>query len=181
LGRKLSLFVSAIGMGVLFYIIGALLKTFPPNPNASEPSPASKAMAAMLYIYVCFYSLGWGPLPWVYSSDIFPTRTRHYGLAVASASQWLWNFVISYNTPMWITSLGWKIFIMYATLNIGAMGTFSLVIPETKGRSLEEMDILFGAVSAETRRQDIERQQATLERPGDEDLSSTSSNNKVRV
>ena len=32
-----------------------------------------------------------GPLPWVYVADIFPTRTRHYGLAVASASQWLWS------------------------------------------------------------------------------------------
>jgi len=91
LGRKLSLFISAIGMGTLFFIIGALLKSFPPDPKASEPPPASKAMAAMLYIYVCFYSLGYGPLPWVYSSDIFPTRTRHYGLAVASASQWLWS------------------------------------------------------------------------------------------
>ena len=91
LGRKLSLFISAIGMGTLFFIVGALLKSFPPDPTASEPSAAGKAMAAMLYIYVCFYSLGWGPLPSVYSADIFPTRTRHYGLAVASASQWLWS------------------------------------------------------------------------------------------
>jgi len=91
LGRKLSLFISAIGMGATFFIIGALLKSLPPDPKASGPSPSSKAMAAILYIYVCFYSLGWGPLPWVYSSEIFPTRTRHYGLAVASASQWLWS------------------------------------------------------------------------------------------
>ena len=91
LGRKRSLLISAVGMGTLFFIIGALLKVFPPDPQASTPSPASKAMAAMLYIYVCFYSLGWGPITWVYSSDIFPTRTRHYGLACASASQWLWS------------------------------------------------------------------------------------------
>ena len=91
LGRKLSLFISAMGMGTLFFIIGALLKVFPPPTNASNPPPASKAMAAMLYIYVCFYSMGWGPLPWVYVSDIFPTRTRHYGLATASASQWLFS------------------------------------------------------------------------------------------
>ena len=91
LGRKRSLFISAMGMGTLFFIVGALLKAFPPDPKASTPSPASKAMAAMLYLYVCFYSLGWGPIPWVYSSDIFPTRTRHYGLAIAAASQWLWS------------------------------------------------------------------------------------------
>ena len=53
-----------MGMGTLFYIIGAILKTHPPsvNPNAADasPPPASQAMAAMLYIYVCFYSMGWG-------------------------------------------------------------------------------------------------------------------------
>lgn len=65
LGRKISLFISSIGMGVLFFIIGALLKTHPPPADVPTPPPASKAMAAMLYIYVCFYSMGWGPLPCV--------------------------------------------------------------------------------------------------------------------
>ncbi|EKM57341.1 uncharacterized protein PHACADRAFT_255054 [Phanerochaete carnosa HHB-10118-sp] len=162
LGRKLSLFISAVGMGVLFFIIGALLKTFPPPaspPPGFSPPPASKAMAAMLYIYVCFYSMGWGPLPWVYVSDIFPTRTRHYGLATASASQWFFNFIVSKWTPDMKTALGYKIFLMFATINIGGMAVFSLLIPETKGRSLEEMDIIFGSVNAEKRLADIEQQE----------------------
>ena len=69
LGRKLSLFISGMGMGILFFIIGALLKEFPPPtglPSNANPPPASKAMAAMLYLYVCFYSMGWGPLPCVF-------------------------------------------------------------------------------------------------------------------
>ena len=57
-GRRPSLMLSACGMGALFFIIGALLKSFPPDPNAPNPPTASKAMAAMLYIYVCFYSMG---------------------------------------------------------------------------------------------------------------------------
>ena len=129
LGRKLSLFISAMGMGVLFFIVGALLKEFPPPaspPDGFKPPPASKAMAAMLYIYVCFYSMGWGPLPWVYVSDIFPTRTRHFGLATASASQWFFNFIVSKWTPDMKTALGYKIFIMFATINIGGMAVFSL-------------------------------------------------------
>ncbi|KIL63068.1 hypothetical protein M378DRAFT_80338 [Amanita muscaria Koide BX008] len=155
LGRKYSLFISATGMGVLFYIVGAILKTHP--PVASQPSPASKAMAALLYIYVCFYSMGWGPVPWIYTADIFPTRTRHYGLALGSASQWLWNFVISQITPKLITALGYKIFIMFATINIGGMAIFSLLIPETKGKSLEEMDVIFGTISQDDRRAHIEK------------------------
>ncbi|KAF8815659.1 general substrate transporter [Phlegmacium glaucopus] len=182
LGRKGSLFISAMGMGTLFYIIGAILKTHPPpstnaNVAATSPSPASKAMAAMLYIYVCFYSIGWGPLPWVYVSDIFPTRTRHYGLALASASQWLWNFVLSKVTPTLNSTLGYKMFLLFATINIGGMAVFSLLIPETKGRSLEEMDIVFGSISAEQRRADIDKRQRELNRvPSDH---SQSTNEKV--
>jgi len=47
------------------------------------------SMAPMFYIFVTFYSMGWGPVPWIYVADIFPTRTRHYGLALANSSQWL--------------------------------------------------------------------------------------------
>ena len=59
---------------------------------------------------------------------------------------------------------------MFATLSIGVMGTFSLIIPETKGRSLEEMDVIFGAANAETRQQDVEGQQVVLGAAGDEGL-----------
>ncbi|XP_006457533.1 hypothetical protein AGABI2DRAFT_229988 [Agaricus bisporus var. bisporus H97] len=175
LGRKLSLIISAFGMGTLFFIIGAILKTHPP-PEVPPPSPppASQAMAAMLYIYVCFYSMGWGPLPWVYVADIFPTRTRHFGLAVASSSQWLFNFVVSKITPHMVTVLGWKLFITFATINILGMGTFSMLIPETKGRSLEEMDIIFGTVSAEERQKHIDKQQRGMEHGEDVDKRSIS-------
>ncbi|KAI0247754.1 general substrate transporter [Lactifluus subvellereus] len=159
-GRKPSLFVSAMGMGVLFFIVGAILKTHPPTSSPQPHPPASgRAMAAMIYIYVCSYSIGWGPLPWVYVSDIFPTRTRHYGLAVASSSQWLWNFVVSRVTPTIHTKLGYKMFLMFASLNVVAMAPFSLLIPETTGHSLEEMDIIFGAISADDRAANIKRQE----------------------
>ncbi|KAG6881695.1 hypothetical protein C0992_000394, partial [Termitomyces sp. T32_za158] len=68
------------------------------------------------------------------------------------------NFVVSKVTPQMVTNLGYKLFLMFATVNIGAMGLFSLLIPETKGRSLEEMDIIFGAISAAQRQADIEKQ-----------------------
>ncbi|KAF8321147.1 general substrate transporter [Clavulina sp. PMI_390] len=177
-GRKWSLFVSGFGMGTLFFIVGALLKTYPPDPKAANPAPASKAMAGLLYIYVCFYSCGWGPVPWVYCSDIFPNRTRHYGLAMASATQWLFNFVLSKITPTMVTNLGWKLFMTFATINILGCCTFALLIPETKNKSLEEMDIMFGAVSSEKRAEDISRAQHDI---GDLDTSDVASSTHEKV
>jgi hypothetical protein len=71
---------------------------------------------------------------------------------------------------------------MYATINVAAMGTFSLLIPETKGRSLEEMDVIFGAVSAEIRLEGIEKHRVVLEGAGDEYRTSpTRSDSRVGV
>lgn len=67
------------------------------------------------------------------------------------------DFVVSKETPTIITNLGYKVFFMFGTINILGMGTFSLLIPETKGRSLEEMDVIFGSVSAQQRAADVQR------------------------
>lgn len=125
-------------MGIFFFMIGALLKTHPPIVGGTI-SKASQAMAGLLYIYVVAYSWGWGPVPWIYCADIFPNRTRHYGMAFASAVQWFWNFVVSKETPTIEANLQWKLFMMFATVNVAGMAMFSLFLPETKGKSLEEV------------------------------------------
>lgn len=177
MGRRMSLFSSALGMGVLFFIIGALLKSYPPVPGAAVGS-ASKAMAGMLYIYVVAYSFGWGPTPWIYVSDIFPTRTRHYGLAFASATQWLFNFVLSKITLTMVNTLGYKLFFTFGTINILGMAVFAFFLPETKGKSLEEMDIIFGSVRAEDRRDHIAREQHVLDHTGQAEHESRDSDDK---
>ena len=76
------------------------------------------------------------------------------------------DFVLSKVTPTLVTHLGYKLFLMFATINIAGMGTFSLLIPETKGRSLEEMDVIFGSVKKEEREKDIQRQEKELGQDG---------------
>ncbi|KAL4064671.1 general substrate transporter [Scleroderma yunnanense] len=167
LGRKISLFISAMGMGVMFFIVGAILKTHPihsiSSSHTTTPSPASKAMAAMLYIFVCFYSMGMGPVPWIYVSEIFPTRTRHYGLAIAAATWWLFGTLCcAENNATLVANLGYNLFFMFAAINMGGMAVLSVFLPETKGRSLEEMDITFGTVSYEAREAFIKIQEQEL-------------------
>lgn len=70
--------------------------------------------------------------------------------------QWLFNFVITKITPAAINHIGWKTFIMFGVF-CASMGIFAtFFIKETKGKTLEEIDILFGDVTAEQRLQDVE-------------------------
>lgn len=69
-GRKKSLIGGAFWMSSMMFIIGAVLATHPPHPNATTVSHASLAMVVMIYLYVIGYSFSWGPTPWVYLSEV---------------------------------------------------------------------------------------------------------------
>lgn len=153
-GRRKPLIFGAFLMGTFFFILGALFNTHPPKPDASHASSASIAMAVMIYLYVIPYCFSWGPVPWVYCSEIFSNNLRSYGVAWAAATQWLWNFVVSYITPMLEAKLTkGGVFFFFASINIISC-IYSCFLPETCGLALEDMDLLFGAVTVESRRRD---------------------------
>jgi sugar porter (SP) family MFS transporter len=155
LGRRKSLLMGAAWMSSMMFILGAILATHPPTDVNTVP-PASIAMVVMIYLYVIGYSASWGPIPWVYLSEIFPTRLRAYGVGMGAATQWLFNFCITEITPSAVSSIGWRTFLMFGVFCM-AMGVWAFFfIKETKAKTLEDMDILFGAVDAEQRAVDIE-------------------------
>lgn len=156
LGRKPSLIMGGCWMSSMMFIIGAVLKTHPPV-DTKRVSSASIAMVVMIYLYVIGYSMSWGPVPWVYASETFPTRLRAYGVGMAAATQWLFNFVITKITPSAVNHIKWRTFLMFGIFCIAMSVFVFLFIPETKGRTLEDMDIVFGSVKEEQRREDIER------------------------
>lgn len=155
-GRRKSLFFGAIWMGLMMFIIGGVLHTYPPNLSSDVVSPASQAMIALIYLYVIGYSASWGPTPWVFVSEIFPTRLRPYGVGLAATTQWLFSFVVTEFTPPAVTNIGYRIFIMFGIFCMANAAFAFFLMKETKGRTLEDMDILFGAVTEEQRRADID-------------------------
>lgn len=155
-GRKWSLGLGGLWMGLWFFIIGAIGKTHPPNANSPHVTAASKMMAASLYIYVMGYCFSWGPVPWVYASEIFPNRLRALGVGWTAAVQWIMNFALSRTAPVAEINLGFNLFITFGAVNIFNSG-FGFLLPETKGKSLEEMDVIFGFVSKEQREEAVHR------------------------
>lgn len=166
-GRKRPLVVGVLLMSMFLWIIGAVFNTNNPQvlvngkwttPEDGETSPASIAMAVMIYLFVIPYCFSVGPLPWVICSEIFNNRTRHYGLMTAASSQWLWNFAVSMATPHMVIEMPkGGLFFFFAVINLISALLAWLYVPETKGVSLEAMDVIFGATTAEQREAGIQR------------------------
>jgi hypothetical protein len=86
-------------------------------------------------------------ITWVVCSEIFPIDIRMLCVAITTADQWLWSFIVSRTTPYMITSLGYGTYFFFASLMI-FLGFWSwFFVPETKGKTLEEMEALFGATT----------------------------------
>lgn len=123
-------------------------------------------MVALIFIFLVPYCFSWGPLPWVVCSEIFSNRTRAYGLTTAAATQWLWNFAVSKATPLMVLALdNGKLFFFFFATNMAAF-LFVCFIPETKGLSLESMDIVFGSVTKEERAAEMAARNRDLEAMG---------------
>ncbi|WVQ63433.1 uncharacterized protein L199_001586 [Kwoniella botswanensis] len=153
-GRRRSLTIGLGLMSLFLWIIGAIFNTHPPDANAAKPSGASIGMAACIYLFVIPYCFAVGPVPWVNSS----------------ATQWLWNLIVSRFTPNIVLSLKHAgVFFFFASINIFAT-IAAFFLPETKGLALEDMDVLFGLIDADQRRADLARAEAGRSIEKDDDL-----------
>ncbi|KAL4940192.1 hypothetical protein BDV06DRAFT_197187 [Aspergillus oleicola] len=145
IGRKWSLAIGAFFMGALMLIVAILAKVFTPDPDATGISSPTAASIAMIYLEAATYNMSWGPVPWLYMSEIFPTRIREIGIAVGTATQWLFNFVFSQATPHAVDNMGWRTFLMFCIFNWAIVVYVFFFIKETTGKSLEEMEDVFNS------------------------------------
>lgn len=145
-GRKPTLWITALIMSVLFVIV-TIVNNTTPKPQAS-PTPAGIATVALIFLTNSVYQFGWGPLPWPYTTEIFPSRIREIGSSVSVCSQWLFNFLFSLVTPYMQKSWGSYIFLFYACLDLIMAVLVWFFVKETRGKSLEEMETIFNSRAA---------------------------------
>lgn len=97
-----------------------------------------------IYIYDAFYSPGEGPVPFTYSAEVFPLSHREIGMSWAVATNNFWATVVSITFPRQLRAFGVSgAFGFYAAMNIVALIMIFLWLPETKQRTLEELDYVF--------------------------------------
>ncbi len=158
IGRKKPFMGGAFAMGSFMLIIAIIVATHPPKKNTDNSGITSAGAAgiAMVYLEAFSFNMSWGPLPWLYIGEIFPSRIREIGIATGAASQWLFNFMMSQITPYAIENIGWRTFLMFAIFNYAIIFYSFFVIRETAHKSLEEMEVVFGTVDRLPAKEDEE-------------------------
>ncbi|KAL8897250.1 MAG: hypothetical protein Q9207_007309 [Kuettlingeria erythrocarpa] len=137
-GRRPLLIWGALGMLVCEFLV-AIMGT------ADGDNPATvRAMIAFICIYIFFFASTWGPGAWVVIGEIFPLPIRSRGVGLSTASNWLWNCIITVITPYLVGpdkgNLGAKVFFLWGALCTACFVYAYLLVPETKGLSLEQVD-----------------------------------------
>lgn len=118
------------------------------------------ASVVMLMVYMISFGASWSPVPWALPSEIFPSSLRAKGVALSTCSTWLNNFIIGLITPPMVEQTGYGAYVFFAVFCLLSLVWTYVFVPETKGKTLEQMDHVFGDISSEAeelRRERIEK------------------------
>ncbi|KAF8014246.1 hypothetical protein BT93_H0167 [Corymbia citriodora subsp. variegata] len=156
-GRRKLLLVSSGGIIVALTGLGFCLTMV---EHAKEQLLWALVLSIVAtYTYVAFFSVGIAPVTWVYSSEIFPLKLRAQGMGIGVAVNRLMNAVISMSflSISNAMTIGGSFF-MFAGISVLALGFFYFLLPETKGKSLEEIEMLFTRRNSKAMNKGIEIQ-----------------------
>ncbi|KAJ5949616.1 hypothetical protein N7454_001200 [Penicillium verhagenii] len=159
IGRRKLLMVGSVLMAIAMIIIAALVGIY--SSDWSTHQAQGWTSAAFLLFYMVAFGASWGPIPWALPAEIFPSSLRAKGVALATCSNWGNNFIIGLITPPLVEDTGYGAYVFFGVFCvISGVWTYYFV-PETKGRTLEQMDHVFKDNSSEyekARRSAIEAQ-----------------------
>ncbi|OBT68260.1 hypothetical protein VE03_02339 [Pseudogymnoascus sp. 23342-1-I1] len=111
--------------------------------TTAEAKQAAKGGVFGLFLFIIVFGATWLPLPWLYPAEVNPIKTRGKANAISTCTNWLFNFVVVMVTPIMISNIGWATYLVFAIINACFLPVIFFFYPETQGRSLEEIDIIF--------------------------------------
>ena len=141
LGRKVLLIIA--GSLMAFTSVTFSLYYFLTDKGVIDDNDwYSKALSlGSLGLYISAFSIGWGPIPWLYMAEILPLKARGTCSGIATSVNWICAFLVTKffsNLQKAIHSYG--TFWLFASVNVAGVIFVALVLRETKGRSLEEIE-----------------------------------------
>lgn len=133
-GRKPLLILGSIGMAIGMFGIASL----------AFFNIIGMSTLFFIILYTASFMMSWGPVCWVLIAEIFPNKIRGQAVAIAVAFQWFSNYLISSTYPMMMEISGSATYGFYSVMAILSALFVWKMVPETKGKSLEEVEKIWG-------------------------------------
>ncbi|PQE19200.1 hexose carrier protein [Rutstroemia sp. NJR-2017a BBW] len=143
LGRIKPMIFSATGCGLALLVNAVLSQYYVVGDEKSSNANALRAMVAMNLVFSFFFTFT-GIITWVYPAEIFPIEIRARGNSISTLMNWCIGLLIGQTAPLALDKIGFKFFYLFVVLNFLAAASYWIFFPETKGKTLEQMDELFG-------------------------------------
>jgi SP family xylose:H+ symportor-like MFS transporter len=132
-GRKPLLIIGSIGMAIGMFAIGLL----------AYMQIIGVSTLVFIVIYSASFMMSWGPICWVLISEIFPNTIRGKAIAIAVAAQWISNFIVSATFPSLEAFSITFTYVLYGVMSVLSAIFVWKMVPETKGKTLEDMSKLW--------------------------------------
>ncbi|RAH48127.1 sugar porter family MFS transporter [Aspergillus brunneoviolaceus CBS 621.78] len=142
-GRRRSLIAGALWMFVCFMIFASVGHF---ELDREDPESTHTAGVVMV-VFACLFILGfastWGPMVWTIIAELYPSEYRARAMSLATASNWLWNFLLAFFTPFITSAIDFRFGYVFAGCLFLAAGLVYLTVIEGRGRTLEEIDTMY--------------------------------------
>src|ERR671916_2160451 len=150
-GRRPLLLIGLVGMTISLALLGPVFASGATGDDASVL--AGVLATSCLAVYIASFAISLGPVFWLMISEIYPLRIRGTAMSVASIANWGSNFLVALTFPVLLAALGGAtLFWLFAVLGIVAWVFIYFRVPETKNRTLEEIEASFRGTSVSTGR-----------------------------
>jgi len=146
IGRRPLLLSGAAGTFISLVIVGAVIGAY--GDTLKDHPAAGWTGIAFVYIYDVNFSYSWAPIGWVLPSEIYNIGNRSKAMSLTTSSTWMCNFIIGLVTPDMLETIGYGTYLFFAAFALIAFFFTWFIIPETMGKSLEDMDKVFGDTTA---------------------------------
>ncbi|KIW01441.1 uncharacterized protein PV09_07199 [Verruconis gallopava] len=144
-GRRPLLMCGAMGTFVSLVIVGGIIAGF---SDLASNKAAGWAGIAFIYIYDINFSYSFAPIGWVLPAELFNLGVRSKAMSLTTSATWMCNFIIGLVTPDMLKTIKYGTYFFFAAFCLLAFAFVWVFVPETKGRSLEDMDMVFGDEAA---------------------------------
>ncbi|KAJ4402468.1 hypothetical protein N0V91_007182 [Didymella pomorum] len=132
--RKLMLFAAGGQCACMAILAGTV---------ANGSKSAGIVAIVMLFLFNFFFAVGLLAIPWLLPAEYAPLAIRTRAAALATASNWIFTFLVVEITPVSINSIGWRTYVYFGVFNAFFLPLIYFYYPETRGLSLEHIDKLF--------------------------------------